>query len=171
MPAERASIRYILTHRHTRARSRYTRTRIWPRARVRPLGISCSVRGPLIILLNRPRSYCNACAFARACACVCVRALNGTINLLCRRGDCRGRRKLFGAIECELRYCAPESNPARSIRPDALFSFCACIAPRRSIDLRDVAKEDTVGLLIPFKTSTSGCPTETPTDNGVLIFI
>lgn len=77
----------------------------------------------------------------RACMCVraCVRALNGTINLLCRRGDCRGRRKLFGAIECELRYCAPESNPARSIRSDALFSFCACITPRRTIGLRDVA--------------------------------
>jgi len=116
------------------------------------------------------RTSLRARVYVRVClrVCVCIRALNGTINLLCRRGDCRGRRKLFGAIECELRYCAPESNPARSIRPDALFSFRACIAPRRSIGLRDVAEEDTVGLLILLELYISGCPTER---NSILIFI
>jgi len=161
MPAERAYVIFSRIHVHMRTHD--THTHIFDRAR--PLGISCSVRGPLIILLNRPRSYCNAyapCPRVRLRAYVCVRALNGTINLLCRRGDCRGRRKLFGAIECELRYCAPESNPARSIRSDALFSFRACIAPRRSIGLRDVV-DDTVGLLIPSEICILRCPIETTT--------
>lgn len=117
--ASRASRHTLYSHASIRAR---TRPRARARARAGARWASAAVRGSLIILLNRPRSYCNACAFARAHICACVgtcmyvyvRTLNGTINLLCRRGDCRDRRKLFGAIECELRYCAPESKPLPS---------------------------------------------------------
>lgn len=118
-------------NRHTLYSHASIHTHVSDHVSARARWASAAVRGPLIILLNRPRSYCNACALAhiyvltracasaRTCTCTCtrarasvyIRALNGTINLLCRRGDCRGRRKLFGAIECELRYCAPRIEP------------------------------------------------------------
>lgn len=146
--ASRASRHTLYSHASIRVHTR-------PRVRARARWASAAVRGSLIILLNRPRSYCNACAFARAhirvCVCMCVRALNGTINLLCRRGDCRDRRKLFGAIECELRYCAPESNPSPppSLPPldqfvRMLFFHYARVSHRGNRSIRDVAEERTL---------------------------